>query len=141
MDLYALKSELELDPAGMGYGDHPGDNNTVALLINAVPAPATDGPYTIDVARLPSEDVRGAIPHSELPTPGSALADGLRFYTHANTTPNTPEVRAFFAAAFSGATLAALNALTTRGGSRAEFLWGADTTVSATEVAAALALP
>lgn len=138
MDYAALKLELEQDPVGVGYAAHlaTGSLSPVVELLNAPRAGVTV--------------YRGVIPSYEIinataPTEWAALstAERQRYQTltgAGQVDVGNANVRDAFAAMFGAGTVtrAALVALASRPGSRAEEVLGAGVTVSADDVARAL---
>lgn len=138
--LAKLQTELEVTNTAA----YPADGNDAADadLLNEVPAPASvGGPHTVREDLIDSALVRGTIPSAELDGLTAAAIERLEFYTAAPVTANTSEVRSFFGGlGLPGATLSALDALTQRDGSRAEYLWGVGTIVTHQQISAARSL-
>lgn len=138
MDLTALKIELQTDPAGLGYGPHllTGSYSPVVGLLTAARAGVT-----VFRGVIPAYEVINATEPAEWTALSAAEKQRYQTLTGAGEVDvSNANVRAAFSAMFGvgTATRAALIALATRPGSRAEQLWGVGTSVSAEDVARAL---
>ena len=121
MDYVALKSELVNDPVALGYAPYlaDGNNTDIARLMNAI------GSYQIARKIIPSYEVINATTPSEWAALTSAEKQRYQTITGAaQIDVSNANVVSAFAAMFAAgtSTRTALVALTTRPGSRAEFL-------------------
>ena len=128
MNYAALKSELENDPASLGYAAYwaAGTDWKLAELLNAVN-------QTIDIDRtlIPAHEIISATTAADFAALSTAEKQRYQIITGAGEVDaSNANVRGAFAAMFpSGTTRNNLNALLTRKGSRAEFLFGQNVAV------------
>lgn len=139
--LTALRNEIQNDPAGLGYAAMvaAGADGAIAEALNEVRAGA---PYAIYRTDVPVQDVVAAIAPADFTALTAIQLSRLQLLflgglvNAANT--NTRQIlQAIFSGASAG-TVAAMAAVATRQGSRAEVLWGANAHVTADDVAWAL---
>lgn len=131
VDLAELKTELDTDPTGLGYtGSDGGD----AELLNEPRAS-----IQLNRATIPMGEIYGQIDWDD---EYLALGDAQKtvFRTITSTVSldvRSQHIRDAFVAIFGGgsATIANLQAILTRDGSRAEELWGHGETVTPSQVA------
>jgi hypothetical protein len=129
IDLLALKAELQADPLGLGYAAHlaSGTDWKLAELLNAVRAG-----ISIDRGVIPSYEIINATVPAEWASLSAANKQLYQTLTGAGQVDSqNANTRAAFLQMFAQgtATRAALAALVTRPGSRAEQLWGESVTV------------
>lgn len=136
IDHAELKTELDADPTGRGY---TGVNAEDATLLNEV-----QGSISISTTEIRMRLVLEAIAPGDWVGLTDAQRQALRLYASQDAiNPNAPNVIAAFVDFFTGATggtLAALQALQTRPGSRAEELWGEHARVTYEDLRIARAL-
>jgi len=138
-----VKAEIDADPAGLGYAAMESAQNwngiRDALNLSRVGV-------AVDRRFVHVNELTEALVYSELIALTDAARDALLilFAVAANSTldPLNANIRGFFTGAFGPATQTRINltALTSRQGSRAEFLWGDGVVVSDTLVEAAARL-
>ena len=138
VDLAALRTELQNDPTALGYAAHvaSGSDVDLAALLNA----ARSG-ITVFRGLIQSYEIINATDPTEWSALGSAEKQRYQTLTGAGRVDTAnANVRAAFLAMFANgtATRAALVALASRTASRAEQLFGADTTISTDLIACAL---
>ncbi len=137
-----LASEINTDPAGVGYAAHvaAGADGAVAAQLNAVGAGA---PYVVNREPIAAGIFTALIDEAEFAAASQGARDYLRMLATGGTIDiNNAIIKGALNALITQAawpnTRARLIASLTRQGSRAEVLWGVLTTVSATDVAHAL---
>ena len=142
MDYAALKTELTTDPNTYGYSQWVtvGSCWKLADLLNKTRAAIRISQKTISV-----EDFKEAINPTEFAALTAVKRDQLIFMAQGGTVKikgagSRAMLDDIFPSATALVTNTALTALRTRDGSRAEQLFGDDVTVSADDVAKALAL-
>lgn len=133
-----LASEINSDPAAIGYASRvaEGDDAGVAALLNAATATKI---FRDDVA--PGEIINAIVAADFASLTQLQLSKlSLFFAGNASLDATNANTRTIFTGIFSGmtSTIAALSALVQRPGTRAEVLWGINTTVSADDVSLAL---
>lgn len=141
INLTELKNELESDPTGRGYASHlaAGTFTPIVALLNEVQA-------GISVFRgvIPSHEIVDATDPGEWGALSAAERTRYQTITGAGQVNTaSANVRSAFLAMFAVGTTtrAALTALATRPGSRAEQLFGVGVVVTAEECIAAMAPP
>jgi hypothetical protein len=136
-----IRTEIDADPKALGYATLKVQTNgpeAVAARMNEVGASAE----TLFRSYVPMEDFLAEIVASEFTALSAAAKTGVdQFFRGTRIKTGSANMRATLSGLFpSGATRTALIALASRPCSRAEALWGEGATVSATQVANALAL-
>jgi len=145
VDLTALKSEIQADPTSRGYASHvtTGAHDEIAKLLNAIQV-------SIQVDNFVTAfDIDEAVESADWPAANSEqnlrdlwrdilLSVGAEGTINANATNLKDKVLAIFLPGTN--TRTNLAALQTRDGSRAEELFGVDTTITHTQVSQALAI-
>ena len=139
--LSELKVELETDPNGYGYAAHiaAGSMGLLAELINQL---RSELPVTRRiVTRYELINILHLNEYFALSPAKQALWAG--YIREGVDTDAAPEMKAQIEALFAPTdiTFAGLQIIWSRDGSRAEELWGRDTTVTVAECSAALELP
>lgn len=137
-NIAALKLEIQSDPASRGYSAQGGNHDGIVALINAPIASVQ-----IDQTWVSTEDFMAAIVGSEFNALTTAANGKLQsIITPPRVNLRSPGIRAMVGAIFTatgaGTTRAALGALQTRNGSRAEGLFGEDAVISREDVGKAL---
>lgn len=136
VDFIALKAEITNDPLTLGYAAHvtAGRDIQVANLLNMLGR-------TVDRVTVSAQEIVQAIVPSEYTSLVAVERDRLAFMLLAGqlSVKNT-NVRAAFLLIFGAGTAsrAALGALQTRNGSRAEELFGEGTVITSDQVAQAI---
>lgn len=135
-----LASELNNDPAGLGYSADiaSGSDNGLLEKINVVRAGA---PYSIQRKNIPvSEFVTGFDPTEYLALAQDKLAQLNPMLAGVQLDVSAQSVRTILASIFpaGGPTRTNLQAIVKRQGSRAEVLWGIETRVTEAEISCAL---
>jgi len=134
----ALASELNTDPAGLGYAPLIAQGNDAGCAAKLNTATATLG-FRNDIA---ASEVIDAIPSADFATLTALQLAKLQalFIGRATIDATKPNTRASFVAIFTGLpnTIAALNTLAQRPYTRAEVLGGIGTAESASDVGFAL---
>lgn len=138
MNLTALKTEVQTDPTALGYAAYlaTGSLSPIVDLLNAPRAGVT-----VFRGVIPSYEIVNATEPTEWAALSSAEKQRYQTLTGAGQVDvSNANVRAAFSAMFAAgtATRAALVALASRVGSRAEQLFGAGVAVTADDVARAL---
>ena len=138
MDLAALKNELTIDPAALGYAAMiaAGNHNALATTLNLVRAG-----IAINRTIVPAYEIINATDAAEWTS--ATAAEKQRYQTIVGAGQvdlSNANVRAMFQAMFGAGTTtrAALMALLTRTGSRGEQLFGAGTVVTHVDILEAL---
>jgi hypothetical protein len=141
MDLTALKSEITLDPAGLGYGSQTDDQ--VAKLLNRVRAQdAGNANFEVNRREVSGADIASAMVPSEFTALSAANRDYVAMLTNGETlTANRfrDNILALFPNATAPLTRAGLQDVFKKQVSRSQKLFDEDTTPS--QVADARRLP
>lgn len=141
MTFAALKTEIQTDPAGVGYASAvaSGADGAVADLINTVRAGAA---YSIFKSSVPIAALVANIDSTNFAALTALQLAKLQllFAGSASLDATDLNTRNIVTGVFTGmaATLANLTILVKRQGSRAEVLWGDGTRITADDVAHAL---
>jgi hypothetical protein len=140
VDLTALRTEIESNPQGLGYAPlmTRGSDADVADLLNA---PRSGAAYIVFRPDVPVKDVVEAITAADFGSLTAVQCARLQLLFVGGTVDvsrtNTRQALQDLFSGASNATKAALLALVSRSGSRAEKLFGVGTTIHHLQVAAA----
>jgi 2-keto-3-deoxy-6-phosphogluconate aldolase len=138
----ALASEVQQDPAAIGYGSvvHADDCARVAAAINLTRA---GGAFSVIAPSLAATAIQACLDPTEFATLSATQLSQLTVLLSGGVVnTSSPNVRAIALGIFSPSgsfpnTRAALTAVASRQGSRAEVLWGPGTVISAQQIAQA----
>jgi hypothetical protein len=141
----ALKTELQNDPASLGYAAHvaANDDQALASMLNDQAVGASKG-YTLQKATLRAADLLACMTVADYTSRSADQKAAWQLMLIASADTGVPtgnaNIVAQFNAIWSGATttLANASAALSRSCSRAEQLWGESTTISREEVGLAL---
>lgn len=141
--LAVLKTELTTDPKALGYATLKLQTNgpeAVAARINELNTVPAD---TIFKSYVPVEELLAELQWAEFTAWSAAVKTGLdQYFRGTRIKTGSATLRASLAAMLPASTSKTnMVALATKTASRAEFLWGEGTTISAQDVSLAYELP